>query len=417
MLRVQEHLFELSDPSLTPALASIYGSKVRPFCDCQPGGVEMYIAKITGKFAVKRMPNTGQDHAPHCDSYEPPAELSGLGQLLGNAIDENADEGVTTLKLGFSLTKVPGKTAPCVGMAEKDSVKSDGNKLTLRGTLHYLWEQAGFNRWSPAMEGKRSWAVIRKYLLLAAENKIAKAGALAERLYIPEPFSADKKSEIAYRRAARLAKAAAPAKETLQLMIVIGEVAEIGKARFGFKIRFKHVPDCDFMMNEELHKRLQNRFASELSLWNSNADNGAHLMAIATVGIGSTGVPSFEEIALMVVSGSWVPFENQFDLVLLGMLSEKKRRYVKGLRYNLTSTTPLAAAVLSDTDPLPTALYVLPPGASGAYLEEISQLVDASKLPSIKWSPDSGEFPILPPIAKSGNTRKQPIRSMEARNL
>jgi len=371
MLRIHDELFEIADPGLPAALASIYGSKVRPVCTCR--NVEMYIAKVSGKYAVKRMPNTGPDHSPGCDSYEPPAELSGLGQVIGTAIEEDADEGMTTLKLGFSLSKVSGKKAPSPSTGEKDSVKTDGNKLTLRGTLHYLWDQAGFTRWSPAMENRRSWPVIRKYLLLAAENKMTKGSALVDRLYVPEPFSEDRKSEIAQRRMAQLAKASAPAKETRQLMIVIGEIKEIGTARFGFKIRFKHVPDCDFMMNEDLHKRLRKRFATEIELWSSNADNGVHLMAIATFSVGHTGVPSFEEIAVMVVSSGWVPFENQFELMLLNSLTEKKRRFVKGLRYNLASTVPLACAVLQDTHPQPTALYVTPFGANEEFVQALDR--------------------------------------------
>lgn len=411
MLRIHDELFELADPELPAALASIYGTKVRPACACKPGGVKMYIAKIAGKYAVKRMPNTGPDHAADCDSYEPPPELSGLGQVMGSAIEEDADEGLTTLKLGFSLTKVSGKSAPSPGTSEKDSVKTDGNKLTLRGTLHYLWEQAGFNRWTPAMEGKRAWGVIRKYLLLAAENKMTKGSALLERLYIPEPFSAEKKSEIAQRRIARMAKAAAPAKETRQLMIVIGEVVEIGKSRFGFKIRFKHVPDCDFMMNEDLHKRLQKRFATDIELWDSNSENGVHLMAIATFGVGHTGVPSIEEIALMAVSSGWIPFENQFELMLLGSLVEKKRRFTKGLRYNLPSSTPLATAVLADTQPQPTAMYIVPFGASEDYLQQLSELVDNSKLPSWKWELGAADMPALPPAVAAPALRRQPAQA------
>src|SRR3546814_10419832 len=67
----------------------------------------------------------------------------------------------------------PGRAAPTPGTGESDSVRTDGAKLTLRGTLHYLWEQAGFNRWAPAMSGKRSWGVIRKYILQAAADKTA----------------------------------------------------------------------------------------------------------------------------------------------------------------------------------------------------------------------------------------------------
>lgn len=406
MLRIHDELFEPGDPKLPAALESIYGTKVRPVCACNPGGVEMYISKIAGKYAVKRMPNTGPDHAADCDSYEPPPELSGLGQVLGSAIEEDADEGVTTLKLGFSLTKVSGKSAQSPGTSEKDSVKADGNKLTLRGTLHYLWEQAGFNRWTPAMDGKRPWGVIRKYLLLAAENKVAKGGSLLERLYVPEPFTAEKKAEIAQRRMARMAQAAAPAKGARQLMIVIGEVAEIGKSRYGFKVRFKHVPDCEFMMNEDLHKRLQKRFATEIELWDSNSKNGVHLMAIATFSVGHTGVPSFEEIALMAVSSGWIPFENQFELMLLGALVEQRRRFTKGLRYNLASATPLASAVLTDTQPQPTAMYIVPCGASDDFLEAVNQLIGNSKLPSWKWALGVAEMPAMPPATAAPQGRQ-----------
>lgn len=405
MLRIDNELFSRSDPGLATALASIYGTQMRPFCTCRQGGVAMYVAKVAGQYAVKRMPHTGPDHAADCDSYEAPPELSGLGQLVGNAIDEDAEAGLTRLKFGFSLTKAASRRVSSLGTAAKHRAKTDGHQLTLRAALHYLWEQAGFNRWSPAMDGKRSWGVVRRYLLRAAENKIVKGDALAERLYVPEPFSVEKKAEIAQRRVARIAKAA-PTNGTCQLMIVVGEVAEIGKSRFGFKIRFKHVPDCDFLMNEDLYRRLQKHFATEIALWDANATQGAHLMAVATFGLGDTGVPSFEEVALMVVSRDWIPFENQFELTLLGVLAENKRRYIKSLRYNLVGSTPLATAVLSDTAPQPTAMYVVPFGANDAFLKELEQLIDNSNLQSWRWDVGTVDMPALPPQESSALHRK-----------
>jgi hypothetical protein len=57
------------------------------------------------------MPNTGYLHAPSCDSYEPPPELSGLGDVLGSAIKENTDDGLTVLKFDFSMSRSPGRAA------------------------------------------------------------------------------------------------------------------------------------------------------------------------------------------------------------------------------------------------------------------------------------------------------------------
>ena len=63
----------------------------------------MYIAQLGEHLVLKRMPNSGKAHAPDCDSFEPPPELSGLGQVMGSAIREDPDAGLTTLKLDLNL--------------------------------------------------------------------------------------------------------------------------------------------------------------------------------------------------------------------------------------------------------------------------------------------------------------------------
>jgi hypothetical protein len=40
--------------------------------------------------------------------------------------------------------------------------------MSLRALLHFLYERAGFNRWYPAMEGRRNQGVLHKYLCEAA---------------------------------------------------------------------------------------------------------------------------------------------------------------------------------------------------------------------------------------------------------
>lgn len=388
------------DPVLPELLASIYSARERPLCLCRTPGVEMYVAKVDEKYLIKRMPNSGSDHAPACDSYEPPPELSGLGQVIGSAIQENPDEGTTALKFDFALSKGACRSAPAPSGKEADSVKTDGSKLTLRGTLHYLWEEAGFNRWAPTMAGKRSWYVIRKYLLQAAEDKTAKGASLAGMLYIPESFNADKKNEITQRRLAQMMRIATPEKGTRRLMLVVGEVKEIGPSRYGHKIVLKHLPDCHFMMNDDIHKRLLKRFEVELGLW--DALEGTHLMMIGTFSIGATGVASLEEIALMCVTENWIPFESTFEKMVLDALTQQNRRFMKGMRYNLPSTRPLACAVASDTEPEPTAMYVLPPGASEDYAAAVDELIAESKLPSWKWTAGEAPMPPLPALPEQG---------------
>ena len=187
------------DTRLPEILAAVHGQKQRALCLCAEPNPEMYIAKCAGKYLLKRMPNTGSAHDPSCESFDPPAELSGLGEVLP-AIQENVEEGTTALRLGFSLTKLSGRSAPVPSGQMPETAKTSGSKLGLRSTLHYLWEQAGFSRWNPLMAGKRNWYVIRKYLSQAAENKLAKGSPLKELLYIPEPFFLEQKEEISRRR-------------------------------------------------------------------------------------------------------------------------------------------------------------------------------------------------------------------------
>lgn len=388
------------DPALADVLAGIYSSRERPLCLCRTPGIEMYVAKVNEKYIIKRMPNSGSDHAPACDSYEPPPELSGLGQVIGSAIQENPDEGTTTLKFDFALSKGASRSAPTPSGKETDSVKTDGNKLTLRGTLHYLWEEAGFNRWAPPMAGKRSWYVIRKYLLQAAEDKTAKGASLAGMLYIPESFNAEKKNEITQRRLAQMMRIATPEKGTRRLMLVVGEVKELAQSRYGHKIVLKHLPDCHFMMNDDIYKRLLKRFEVELGLW--DALEGTHLLMIGTFGIGATGVASLEEIALMCVTENWIPFESTFEKMALDALTQQNRRFLKGMRYNLSSARPLACAVASDTEPEPTAMYVVPPGASEDYVAAVDELIAESKLPSWKWVAGEAPMPPLPALPEHG---------------
>ena len=196
-----------------------------------------------------------------------------------------------------------------------DSVATDGTKLSLRGLLHYLWDQAELTHWHPGFAGKRSWATARKHLLIAAANKIARGTALQSRLYIPEVFTVEHRDEINARRASHLMHAAGKAKGPRPLMLLIGEVKEIVPARYGFKAVIKHVPDQPFALDEQLYRRMGRRFERELSLW--GASDAVHMMLIATFGLNNAGVPTIEELSLMPVTGQWLPIENSFERQLV----------------------------------------------------------------------------------------------------
>ncbi|WP_322074859.1 DUF1173 domain-containing protein [Burkholderia cepacia] len=371
---------------LQPYLKEFHGAKKRPLCRCLPAGVPMYIASFGDRHVIKRMPNTGAQHAPECESYEPPPELSGLGEVRGHAIQEDPESGNTILKLDFSLTKTGKRQSPSAGGTEADTVRTDGAKLTLRGMLHYLWDEAGLSRWSPAMAGRRSWYVVRKYLLQAALGKATKGELLGKNLFIPESYSSDHATEIAQRRLAQLADLATPGK-VRKLMIAIGEVKEIGPSRYGYKLVAKHLPDFPFMVAEDLHKRIEKRFGTELMLW-TNVE-GAHLVFVATFGLTPSGYATLDSISLMATTANWIPIEHAYDRMLIDTLTAQRRRFVKGLRYNLAREKPLASAVLTDVD-RPVGLYLNlaseeDEAVDGTPVQSVAELAADSELDSWIW--------------------------------
>jgi len=74
---------------------------------------------------------------------------------------------------------------------------SQGQRLTLRSLLHYLWDQAELTHWKPGFVGRRSWTTVRRHLLRAAEYKVVRGHPLLASLYIPETFSVERPAPLA----------------------------------------------------------------------------------------------------------------------------------------------------------------------------------------------------------------------------
>lgn len=339
-----------SSPEFVEAVAHAYSRRRRPRCMCRPEGIEMYVARLGDGYIVKRMPETGSQHAPDCASFEAPADLSGLRQFLGGAIKEDPATGVTTLKLGFSLSQRPGRTTPTttsiITSTVPDTASSSVCKLSLRGLLHYLWDQADLTRWHPGFEGRRSWGTVRRQLLQAADPLFTCGESLAARLYVPEPFYVEQRESIIERRAKTWAGAGGASGARRRLFLMIAEVKEIVPARHGHKAVVKHVPDIAFALDDSLYHQLAQRFEHELALW--SASNSIHMVMIATISVSTVGVPQINGLSLMTATANWLPVETMGEQQLLDGLVHHRRAFVKVLRYNAHSDAGIPSVALTD---------------------------------------------------------------------
>ncbi len=393
--RIGQAIVTEEEPAFGAILKEAHRTRQRPVCLCCDEGAAMYIARIGEQFLVKRMPLSGSDHDPQCQSYEPPYELSGLGPLIGGAIQLDPANGLAALKLDFSLSKRGAqKTVGSPGQSEAP-VKNEARKLSLRGLLHYLWHQGGLTEWTAHWAGKRHWFQVRSHLLDAAATMTVKGAALSERLFVPENFRLDDKAGIEQRRALALADIRAPSAGPRKLMLLIGEVKEFASARSGQKIVVKHMPGFPLMIEEGVWRRLQKRYAAELELWQAN--DGFHLVVVATFGMTQSGLASVDEIALVSTSEQWLPIENAYEHRLVEALSRLSLKSVKGLRFNLSSMQPIAAATLPHRRPSPAALYIVPPDADEDFEVALSEMIAAR--PDVEpwvWRVAEGDMPPFP---------------------
>jgi hypothetical protein len=392
--RIGIEVYEEGAPDLQAALANAYARRERPLCLCREPGCPMYIARIGDLHLIKRMPLSGGGHDPSCDSYESPYELSGLGALLGSAIQLDPQSGMAALKLDFSLSKTGSRAASVPAGQSSASVTGDPRRMSLRGLLHYLWHEAELTVWTSRWAGKRHWWNVRWHLLEAAGQMTVRGGPLADILFVPEPFRAENKEAIEQRRNVVLVAALPPKSGPRKLLVLVGEVKEIVPARSGQKLVIRNLPGFPFIVDDSLHRRLQARFERELSLW--EADSSSHLMAIATFGLNPAGLAIIEEIALMVVSENWIPYETVPEKRLVDALARLREKSVKGLRYDLQPDQPIANALLQNRA-VPTALFVVPAGADEAFKASLQDMIaNRAEMDAWTWRVGDGEMPALP---------------------
>ncbi|WP_037461968.1 DUF1173 domain-containing protein [Sinorhizobium fredii] len=372
-------------------LEQAHNDKSRPLCLCQRPPVEMYIARFGDRRLVKRMPGTGAQHDVGCEHFEAPPSLSGLGDVMGRAIQDR-DDGSTVLKLDFSLSKTGNRVAPQRSENGADTVKADAGKLTLLGLFHYLWHEAELHRWMPAFRGKRGWRLVRDRLSEAASQKVAKQIPLMERLYIPEPFSPDHADAIEARRRAFTGRFRSDNSKKRDLLLIVGEIKEIGPARFGSKITIKHAPKFPVFIDDKAVTQLQKRFAVEFAL--SQAYEHLHLMMIATASVNQADAAIVEEVSLMLVNENWIPIETVDELSLIEALTTDNRAFLKGLRFNVRDR-PLASVLLTDLRP-PVGLYIVSAEADPNNMEIIDELAQQTQIPAWIWNLEDGAWPEIP---------------------
>jgi hypothetical protein len=302
------------------------------------------------------------------------------------------------VRLDFPLAHVSVARAAQAAPAPSQRVSAAQRRLSMRGLLHLLWDRAGFSRWSPRMEGKRNWFVVRKYLLEAAGEIDAKGAPLASRLFIPEPYRPDAAEALRARRTAffqalRLDGSA----EHVPLALIVAEVKDLVERGDQYAMVLKHLPDCVLALDSATGRSLARRFERELLAKVQQPDT--RLLVGCTIRPAEEGLGHADTLAMMTVTPEWLPFEHLLERALLGELVRQRRRFLKPLPYEAGPSAALASALLLDVGDVPVPLYVEAAGAAGHRPPEAGDRRTA--LASKPWTWRPGEalaMPAVPPI-------------------
>lgn len=386
--------FESNTEAGQEILARAHRTGKRIDCQCRTPWPKMYVAAVNGRFIVKRMPETGAEHAPDCTSYMPPAELSGLAPLIGSAINEMPEENQTQLRVEFSLKKRrKPRAAPEPSDLAPAEAKETPRKLTLTALLHYLWQDAGLATWYPAMGGKRYWGVVYKALTRASAGKVMSGKDLSRTLFVPDHFRAENIEAETERRNTFLAQFRISGGSMMPLGLIIAEYKQHEKTQFGARVMFLHMPGCPFFMDEDLLKRFENVFAGKINM--ISCVEKAHPVMIATFGIARGGYPVLNEIGLMPVTKHWIPFANLREVELITALVDQKRAFQKSLRFNLKPDVPIATAVLCEKAPRTTALFMADAPDNADQVAALCEVAESGSFETWLWL-DDGPMPPLP---------------------
>jgi hypothetical protein len=266
--------------------------------------------------------------------------------------------------------------------------------MSLRALMHFLFERAGFNRWSPAMAGKRNQAVLHKYLMQAAETIQVKGEPLSNRLYVPEAFNETAKAEQAERRRARLS-VLQPREGRQPLAVVLGEFKGWESAPAGVRIWIRHMPDAPLLADARTWARVQRGFAPLFEALDSDGGRGLRLMLAALIRARREHTYEIDLASLMLTSEEWIPLEGVHEAPLVRALVTQGRRFVKPLRYDARSVAGFANAILLDVGAEPVDLHVVSGFMGEAEQGAKRRAFETARSRSWLWS--SGEaMPVLP---------------------
>ena len=390
-------------------LARAHAGGARPLCLCTSPPPGLVVAQ-TRQFILRRLPGDGPSHHPTCVHFSPSDEQSGRA-LVAGAFQGDAGD-LLAVRLAFAFTRRPGTAIPRGPGTPAETVKSSDRGLTCGGVLHMLWDDAEFNRWYPAMEGKRGWGVVRKYLLAAASGVTAKGAPLSEHLLLPLPYRPGDEEQTEVAHQAMIAPLFTTDQRGVKpIRLFIGELKSIDTPPTGPQLACANFFQHPIKIAESMVRRLRKLYATALAML--DAEMEIRIVLCGTV-LGDAGHLIADQVFLMPTTRNWIPFSNRYEYDLVQRMTNERRWFIRPLGYDARSDLPIHSFLLTDTGDQVTALNVIPPALPGDVVARREALIQQAP-GSWVWKVEQQEIaPPLPAPQRRTQAPKPDVPSISA---
>lgn len=340
-------------------------------CGCTKPPLPLVIREKNGSLFLAAWPAQASLHALDCPFFS--EQKTTNAAVENGAIVRDVERNKIKLhhpvrkpnrRLEFSAS--PGDRATAKTPAAEATVGARFTKLHLWGLLHYLWEEAGLNRWHPGWH--RDWGFVRHALRRVAIETEVDGAPLIHSLYIPPVWVPERSQEIKadWEQFVKPLVQAHRRSPVVACGFVLGAVREMQPSQYGYVLRLHHHAQRYFM---------DERVAAALAQysrrgWSAikrldvpvDGEERPHVVAALRVEASPNANLVIVEAVLMRVSPRYIPVNSSFEDRVARLLVKDDRQFIKPLTYD-NHVQELPDFVLRDAAPRPGAvsMYVYGP--------------------------------------------------------
>lgn len=282
-------------------------------------------------YLLARYPQTGFEHDPRCDWFEPHASATGRISYE-NGVIRQRDDGTIAIRLGESLEKT--RSAANTGSGNGPSGGGQA-EMTLRGLLDLAWEQTGLETWRPQFAGKRSWYAVNSVIHKSADGIVIAGHPMTERLAIitPRPTEAMVSAVHSAWDAALTEKRG---------ILLLGELSELKETDLGksYGPILLHTAwgayHISLRAESALITQLRSRWVRELMAL-ANPESKDRVIALLHVRPRTTDHDRFGFVvagALMRTTEHFIPAASNYEATVAKRLVAEGRMFRKPMRYD-----------------------------------------------------------------------------------